>query len=416
MTSSWRASGSPFKEVGGRPSSVRMSDSRQRTNGVKMARPVGGGTLVAIAVGLLGIALYAGIQGRARFLTTVSVALMVALACLMVGGVLGLLFGIPRAGRADLPEGDGRSAMPFRPNTNLEDISDWLTKILVGVGLIQLGQLSEPLGRLVTAVAEGIGGDPPNPSFTLALLLYFTLVGFLAGYLLTRLYLPRAFTSAQQLLDLVTRKAEDTVDRRLHEQAERDAKAISLIDRQLHPTPGDPPMSEEELIKAIKEASPSVKAQAFLRARNQRRDNYRNNKEVMEQTIPLFRALIASDPERRFHRNHGQLGFALKDQRTPDWSKAQDELTEAIAIRGTPGSSYHLYEANRAICRINQDPAQAAGHPSAPETKEAIVADLRVANMHPIVHHRLANGKEFPDVHRWAALNDVNLADLWPSA
>jgi hypothetical protein len=391
-----------------------MSDSRQQANGVNMARPVGGGTLVAVAVGLLGIGLYAGIQGRARFLTTASVALMVALACLMVGGALGFLFGIPRAGRADLPEGDGQSAMRFRANTNLEDISDWLTKILVGVGLIQLGQLSEPLGRLVTAVAAGIG-DPPSPSFALALLLYFTLVGFLASYLLTRLYLPRAFTSAE-LINLVTRKAEDTVDRRLHEQAERDAKAISLIDRQLHPTPEEPPVFEEELTNAIKEASPSVRAQAFLRARNQRRENYRDKPEVMERTIPIFKGLIASDSENRFHRNHGQLGYALKDQRTPAWSEAEAELSEAIAIRGSPGRSYHLYEANRAICRINQDPAQAAGRPSAPETKEAILADLRVASMHPIVRDRLMHPNERSEVRRWAELNDVNLADLRPSA
>ena len=391
-----------------------MSDSRQQASGVNMARPVGGGTLAAVAVGLLGIGLYAGIQGRARFLTTASVALMVALACLMVGGALGFLFGIPRAGRADLPEGDGQSAMRFRANTNLEDISDWLTKILVGVGLIQLGKLSEPLGRLVTAVAAGIGGDPLSPSFALALLLYFTLVGFLASYLLTRLYLPRAFTSAE-LIDLVTRKAEDTVDRRLQEQAERDAKAISLIDRQLHPAPEVPPMSEEELTKAIMEASPPVRAQAFLRARDQRRETYRDKPEVMERTIPIFRALIASDPEKRFHRNHGQLGYALKDQRIPAWSEAEAELSEAIAIRGSP-RSYNLYEANRAICRINQDPAQAAGRPSAPGTKEAILADLRVASMHPIVRDRLMHPDELSKVRRWAELNDVNLADLRPSA
>ena len=389
-----------------------MSDSRQQANGVNMARPVGGGTLVAVAVGLLGIGLYAGIQGRARFLTSASVALMVALACLVVGGALGLLFGIPRAGRDDLPEGDGGAAMPFRANTNLEEISDWLTKILVGVGLIQLGELSEPLGRLVTAVADGIGGDSPNPSFALALLLYFTLVGFLASYLVTRLYLPRAFTSAQQFVNLVVRKAEDAVDRRLQVQAERDAKAISLIDRQLQPTSGVPPVSQEELTKAITEASPPVKAQAFLRAQDQRRKTYDKKKEDMERTIPIFRALIASDSEGRFHRNHGQLGYALKDQRTPAWKEAEAELSKAIGMRGNPGRSYHLYEANRAVCRINQDPALTAERSSAPETKKAILDDLRYASMHPKVREGLTDPSE---VRRWAELNDVNLADL-PSA
>jgi hypothetical protein len=391
-----------------------MSDSTQQAKGLNLAGPVGGGTLAAVAFGLLGIGLYAGIQGRARFLATTSVALMVALACLMVGGALGFLFGIPRAGRADLPEGEGSSAMRFRANTNLEDISDWLTKILVGVGLIQLGKLSEPLGRLVTAVAAGIGGDPPSPSFALALLLYFTLVGFLASYLLTRLYLPRAFTTAE-LIELVTRKAEDTVDRRLQDQAERDAKAISLIDQQLHAATEVPDVPEQELTKAIMEASSSVKAQAFLRARDHRRSNWRTNKEAMERTMPIFRALIASDPDRRFHKNHGQLGYALKDQRTPAWPQAEAELNEAIAIRGGPGRSYHLYEANRAFCRIKQDPALAQGRPSAPENKDAILTDLAIATRQPGVLHRLLDSKEFPEVHRWAQLNNVNLQDLEPS-
>ena len=55
--------------------------------------------LVAVTVGLFGIGLYAGIQGRAQFPATASVALMVALVCLMVGGAFGFLFGIPRTER-----------------------------------------------------------------------------------------------------------------------------------------------------------------------------------------------------------------------------------------------------------------------------------------------------------------------------
>ena len=156
--------------------------------------------------------------------------------------------------------------------------------------------------------------------------------------------------------------------------------------------------------------------EAFIRARDQRRENWRDNKEVMEQTIPIFRALIASDPEKRFHRNHGQLGYALKDQRTPAWSQAEAELSEAITIRGNPGSNYHLYEANRAICRIEQDPMLTQGRPSAPETKGAILADLRVASMHSVTWDRLMRREWFPMVHRWAEVNNVNLQDLRPSA
>jgi hypothetical protein len=99
----------------------------------------------------------------------------------------------------------------------------------------------------------------------------------------------------------------------------------------------------------------------------------------MERTIPIFRALLASDPE-RFHRNYAQLGFALKDQREPDWAEAEAILTRAIELRDEGGEQgYPYYEFNRALCRIMQDQQFLRQQPSSPETREAIVADLRVA-------------------------------------
>src|SRR6266536_1536213 len=54
----------------------------------------------------------------------------------------------------------------------------------------------------------------------------------------------------------------------------------------------------------------------------------------MERTALIFRALIAADDENKFHRNHGQLAFVLKDKRPPDWPAAAAEFTRAISIRG----------------------------------------------------------------------------------
>lgn len=66
--------------------------------------------------------------------------LLLALASVMVGVLVGFLFGIPRAlqnaGTGGAEAGWGR----YSTNTNLEQISDWLTKILVGVGLVELAR------------------------------------------------------------------------------------------------------------------------------------------------------------------------------------------------------------------------------------------------------------------------------------
>ncbi|MBY3206429.1 hypothetical protein [Rhizobium laguerreae] len=70
----------------------------------------------------------------------------------------------------------------------------------------------------------------------------------------------------------------------------------------------------------------------------------------------MFQALTAVDNQQRFHRNYGELGFALKDQSQPDWAAAESALSKAIEIRdrlGAPG--FGEYEFNRAICRIHLD-------------------------------------------------------------
>ncbi len=56
------------------------------------------------------------------------------LAAATLSGILGLIFGLPRA----LSDYQPAAAERYKGNSNLEEISDWLTKLLVGVGLVQL--------------------------------------------------------------------------------------------------------------------------------------------------------------------------------------------------------------------------------------------------------------------------------------
>ncbi len=72
-------------------------------------------------------------------------------------------------------------------NTN----SDWLTKIIVGLGLIHLKSIPTYLNALANTLTQGLGatyGSGPH-SFSIALIVYFGIVGFLGGYPLTRLYI-----------------------------------------------------------------------------------------------------------------------------------------------------------------------------------------------------------------------------------
>ena len=97
------------------------------------------------------------------------------------------------------PEGVlGRDQLQYRVNTNLEQISDWLTKILVGVGLAELHRLPAALRGAADYFAAAIGGRAAADlaGFVVALLVYFSIVGLMTGYLGTRVLLAPLFKLA----------------------------------------------------------------------------------------------------------------------------------------------------------------------------------------------------------------------------
>jgi hypothetical protein len=67
------------------------------------------------------------------------------------GSIAGMIFGIPRsAGRSDAR---GRSQSPSKAEENLEQIYDWLTKIIIGLILVNARQFLSFLG----AIGDSIG-------------------------------------------------------------------------------------------------------------------------------------------------------------------------------------------------------------------------------------------------------------------
>jgi hypothetical protein len=94
-------------------------------------------------------------------------------AAIVSGGLLGFLFGVPhtREGEAPQTKTGGRddavvqtettdTSITYVPNTSLEQISDWLTKMLVGVGLIEIKAIPDKLKGVASYIAKGLGtGD-----------------------------------------------------------------------------------------------------------------------------------------------------------------------------------------------------------------------------------------------------------------
>jgi hypothetical protein len=112
-----------------------------------------------------------------------AVAVFIASSSFLLGGLVGFLFGIPRAVQGSTaPTG----AAQYQANTNLEQVSDWLTKIIVGVGLVQIGRVIPGLTRYAESLKVPLGGQASSSAFGLALTIANLLIGFFLFYLWSR--------------------------------------------------------------------------------------------------------------------------------------------------------------------------------------------------------------------------------------
>lgn len=129
------------------------------------------------------------------------------LGCLIAGGVIGFLFGIPNTDQAKRNLAAVAPAGPAatdQPGTNLEQVSDWLTKIIIGVGLVESTRIMNSLATLGKLVGSETGEPRGNGSVVVPQLLVviFGILGFACGYIWTRLY----YGSVQMTLDFNLRR------------------------------------------------------------------------------------------------------------------------------------------------------------------------------------------------------------------
>jgi hypothetical protein len=352
-----------------------------------------------------------------NFLETAAACLFLSGASLAMGALTGFLFGVPRLLRD--PESSAAQVLDdnkknnsvrinYQANTNLEQISDWLTKILVGVGLTQISYIPGFLHKLGSYFSNFVGGGPGASALAISIVLYYLVTGFLGSYFWTRLYLAMALVDLDRQLQESTREELENLKLRVEKkekQPELDAQALSYVLNYLRLDEGHA-IDVGQMKEAICKASANIKVQIFYEARRCRSRNWREHgkKYIVKRTIPIFEGLIAADTENRFHQNHGQLGYALKDQPKPDWAEAEKELTKAIDMRGPVESAgFALYEFNRAVCRIALGEDYLRRFPTPEEAKQTIVADLLVAKKASI------DLKENEKIKRWVEQNNFEI-------
>lgn len=194
----------------------------------------------AAVIGLVGIILYSGSAKEAPF--ALPVGTMLASAASLSGGLLGFVFAIPRLS-------DGKSdTSTFTANSNLVQVSDWLTKILVGVSLIQFRQILTEVENFVSYVRPAFGNTAAAGPFTITLLLYFSIGGFIVAYMATQIY-------ARELFQGSDVAASDAA------QVRHDQVALQLTADQLT---GKPNVQPDQVKGAIAAASPAAQLRVFV--------------------------------------------------------------------------------------------------------------------------------------------------------
>ena len=336
----------------------------------KPVRPVWPLATIAILLPVLGAAagalyLYPNEWSR------LGLGALLALASLAAGGLLGFLFGIPRG------------AATARPGTNLEQISDWLTKILVGITLVNLGALASGAGRLFSAVGAALGGGQEATIAAGAGLSFFAVTGFLIGFALARTVLRGMFEWYDG------NQVDDVVGATVEQRSGNDAEALRLVIEQLDVHA--PSVEPRQLRSALAAATPAGRWHAFLVAAAQRNRTWRDpsTKAKTTRTIPVLHVLAELEPAN--HRYWGELGFALKDQATPDRAAAIAALDTAIQRRAETGEQgYELYEFARALARAGQLNS-ARRHDTGAEAE--IGQDLAVACRNEAIRRRIVEAQ-----------------------
>jgi len=171
-----------------------------------------------IIIGLLSLLFPAIVKGYAGDwaggFTTIGTGLFLAGAATLCGSILGFLFGVPKRDvepkHPDVEPKlrDGEKA--YQPNTNLEQISDWLTKIIVGVGLIEIKKIIYFFKTVGEYCGPAFGPSPSGEIIATSLTIHYILVGFIQGFLLAYLWLPGAFARA-----VASQKKQDETDKKV---------------------------------------------------------------------------------------------------------------------------------------------------------------------------------------------------------
>lgn len=148
--------------------------------------------LAVCGFGIAVLGLFAASLGVAKGIPFFAWSTLSAIASNFAGGVLGLLFGLPSSRKVESRAAPGAVAVTsgYEESTSLEQIADWLTKIIVGLSLTQFASWSAAFDRLSLTLTHDLlcpgSGSPCGYVPGASLVSAYFIAGFVMSYMWTR--------------------------------------------------------------------------------------------------------------------------------------------------------------------------------------------------------------------------------------
>lgn len=180
---------------------LRWDTSKDMTNLEKAHRELILALQLAITFGIVSILLFTyGIDYSKSIVLSISI--IISAAALISGYFLGFLFGIPKY-KAN-PSGADDS--DYTPSNSLTEVADWLTKIIVGLGLVEMRKIPELIESIGIFVGNYVNGSCHYSCssslvvFSNGLVIYNGVFGIYYGYNYARIVLSSHYKEADENL------------------------------------------------------------------------------------------------------------------------------------------------------------------------------------------------------------------------
>lgn len=168
-----------------------------------------------------------------NFLKGFGIMLLIAGGAYMGGLLTGGLFAIPK-----IKDNSANNENIIDQNDNLVEISDWITKIIVGVGLTQLHEIPTRLKSMGAYFSAAFGSgttDKNGESAAIAAIIYYVILGFITSYLWTRINFAEIMNNAIKKLTyklkqtkVALRETKDELEKKGEELTKKDEELTTV--------------------------------------------------------------------------------------------------------------------------------------------------------------------------------------------